>query len=99
MTPKRLAMLHHSYYITCMAQGPSGRIVIEVDQPLKRDLYSRLAAEGLSLKDWFIQRAKEYVAERDQPSLPGLSVARGHQEAMFAAEEPRAYKTPTPFQR
>ncbi len=76
-----------------MAQGPSGRIVLEVEPELKRDLYSRLAAEGLSLKQWFIRRAAEYITERDQPSLPGIGSHRAQAEVMFAAEDPLPYRT------
>jgi hypothetical protein len=49
--------------MTDMARGPSGRIVIEMDPALKRDLHSVLAAQGSSLKDWFIERAKEHIAK------------------------------------
>jgi hypothetical protein len=55
-----------------MARGPSGRLVIEVDPILKRDLHAALAADGLTLKDWFLQRASGYIAERNQPTLPGI---------------------------
>jgi hypothetical protein len=72
-------------------QGPSGRIVLEVDPSLKRDLYSRLAAQGLSLKQWFIQSARVYMAEHDQPSLPGIGGRQ--QEVMFAAEDRVLYTT------
>lgn len=56
-----------------MARGPSGRLVIEIDPALKRDLHAALAQDGLTLKDWFLQRASGYIAERRQPSLPGLT--------------------------
>ena len=55
-----------------MARGPSGRIVIEVDPSLKRDLHSALAADGSSLKEWFLKRVAEYFAERNQPLLRGI---------------------------
>ncbi len=55
-----------------MARGPSGRFVIEVDPILKRDLHAALAADGLTLKDWFLQHASEYLAERRQLTLPGI---------------------------
>ena len=78
-----------------MARGPSGRIVIEVDPALKRDLHAALAAEGLSLKDWFINRARQHIAERGQPPLPGISPLPGRSEpVMLAAEDPVPYKTP-----
>ena len=52
-----------------MARGESGRIVIEVDPVLKRRLYASLAAEGSTLKDWFIENVERYVDESAQPSL------------------------------
>ena len=52
-----------------MPVGKSGRIVIEVDTDLKRDLYAALEREHLTLKEWFIQRASNYVADAVQPSL------------------------------
>ncbi len=77
-----------------MARGPSGRIVIEVDPGFKRDLHSALAAEGLSLKGWFIQRARQFMADRNQPALPGFAYP-AHQEGnlLMAAETPPPYKT------
>lgn len=52
-----------------MSIGTSGRIVIEVDPDLKRHLYSALAREGLTLKDWFLREARIYVAEAQQMRL------------------------------
>lgn len=77
-----------------MSRGPSGRIVIEVDPGLKCDLHSALAADGLSLKDWFIQRARQFMAERNQPALPGIAYPP-HQPGtlLMAAETPPPYKT------
>jgi len=47
----------------------SGRIVLEVEPDLKRRLYSALALQHQSLKDWFIGQAVEYVRSRQQPRL------------------------------
>ncbi|ASR89082.1 hypothetical protein [Alcaligenes faecalis] len=44
-----------------MSIGNSGRIVIEIDPKIKRQLYSTLARDGMTLKDWFLQEAKSYV--------------------------------------
>jgi len=52
-----------------MPISQSGRIVIEVDTDLKRDLYSALGREQLTLKEWFVYRASTYVANSVQPSL------------------------------
>ena len=51
-----------------MPKGESGRIVVEIDPSLKRKLYSVLAMESLTLKDWFIKEANQYVEDRTQPS-------------------------------
>lgn len=53
-----------------MAQGPSGRIVLEIDVALKRSLYSVLAERGTTLKDWFTSAAAQYVEQHGQPPLP-----------------------------
>jgi len=50
-----------------MPKGKSGRIVIEVEPALKRMLYSVLAIEDSTLKDWFIESAKKYVKEKTEP--------------------------------
>lgn len=53
-----------------MPKGSSGRIVVEVDPDLKRLLYSALAIENLTLKDWLIDAATSYVNERKLSLLP-----------------------------
>lgn len=52
-----------------MARGDSGRLVIEVDPEFKASLYSVLARNGTTLKDWFIASAQRFVEEQTQPSL------------------------------
>lgn len=49
-----------------MSIGSSGRIVIEVDPATKRDLYSALAKDGLTLKDWFLKNAANYLGSHRQ---------------------------------
>ncbi len=53
-----------------MSIGSSGRIVIEVEPEIKRQLYAVLAREGLTLKDWFLSKTKYYLMEEAQLSLP-----------------------------
>ncbi len=56
-----------------MPKGESGRVVIEVSKDLKSKLYIALAGDNNStLKDWFVKAATNYIAEREQPSLPDL---------------------------
>jgi hypothetical protein len=59
-----------------MPKGKSGRIVIEVDPNLKRKLYSALAGDNSTLKDWFLDAAESYIAEHEQPSLPDIPKRR-----------------------
>lgn len=60
-----------------MAVGTSGRIVIEIDPDLKRQLYAALEQDGQTLKDWFVKNANSYLEQNIQPSLfgPGSTVA------------------------
>ena len=53
-----------------MAIGESGRIVIEIDPELKQELYGALAEQGLTLKQWFLLNAIQYLDQRIQPNLP-----------------------------
>lgn len=52
-----------------MSIGSSGRIVIEVEPELKRELYAYLTRDGLTLKEWFLQEARTYLAATNQLSL------------------------------
>jgi hypothetical protein len=52
-----------------MARGESGRIVLEIDPAEKRELYSAVTRDGMTLKDWFLRRATEYLRDRDQRQL------------------------------
>lgn len=52
-----------------MAQGTSGRIVLEIDPREKRDLYDALSRDGRTLKAWFLEQARQYLQNRDQLQL------------------------------
>jgi hypothetical protein len=52
-----------------MARGESGRIVLEIDPTEKQELYCALTRDGMTLKDWFLRRATEYLRERGQRQL------------------------------
>jgi DNA (cytosine-5)-methyltransferase 1 len=49
--------------------GESGRIVVDVDPELKRQLYSALALSGSTLKEWFMKSAEGFCADSRQPML------------------------------
>lgn len=59
-----------------MAIGTSGRIVLEVDPELKRRLYSALALENKTLKEWFIALAVQHIETQQQPSLFDLATEK-----------------------
>lgn len=44
-----------------MSIGTSGRIVIEIEPVLKRQLYASLLTQGMSLKEWFVINADQFV--------------------------------------
>ncbi len=52
-----------------MSIGSSGRIVIEIEPEAKRMLYAALAREGLTLKDWFLRNAEDYLSGGGQMPL------------------------------
>lgn len=52
-----------------MSIGASGRVVIELDPALKRALHSALAQQGMTMKDWFVAMALDYVRNSTQLSL------------------------------
>lgn len=61
--PSALYDISDLCYIGRMAIGKSSRIVVEVeDIALKRELYSVLATEGRSLKDWFSSAVNDYLS-------------------------------------
>lgn len=60
-----------------MSIGSSGRIVIEVETGIKRELYSALSREGMTLKEWFLKSANSYISDRTQIPLPLLNSAAG----------------------
>lgn len=54
-----------------MSIGNSGRIVIEVEPGVKRELYAALARDGSTLKDWFLRSAQAYLSNAAvQMTLP-----------------------------
>lgn len=60
-----------------MARGKSGRLVIEIDPEMKRELHARVAREGRTLKDWLVEQAKAYLAQGARREAVNLSVGGG----------------------
>jgi hypothetical protein len=54
-----------------MARGGSGRIVLEIEPSEKEELYAAVTKDGMTLKDWFLRKASEYLRERNQKQLFG----------------------------
>jgi len=52
-----------------MARGKSGRVVLEIDPNLKRNLYLELEKRQQTLKEWFVAEAKHMVYGEEQASL------------------------------
>ena len=52
-----------------MARGKSGRVVLEIDPELKRQLYATLENKQQTMKEWFIREAEGLVYGEKQPSL------------------------------
>jgi len=52
-----------------MSIGTSGRIVIELDPSLKRQVYSALAKDGMTLKEWFVREAQNYIKTTSNDQL------------------------------
>lgn len=56
-----------------MAKGSSGRIVVEINPELKQELYEALGAEGMNLKQWFLDNVERFLDGRGNPTLPLFS--------------------------
>jgi len=67
-----------------MAIGKSsGRIVLEVDPDLKKQLYRTLAKDGLTLKQWFLERTEKYLVDSTQLGIP-FEEPEGHRNRVRA---------------
>ena len=59
-----------SCYIEHMARGQSGRLVVDVGPAFKRRLHAQLAAEGRTMKEWFLEQAERYLDHAIQQTFP-----------------------------
>lgn len=66
-----------SCYIEHMARGQSGRLVLEIDPAFKRRLHAQLAAEGRTMKEWFLEQAARYLEHSVQQAFPWAAPATG----------------------
>ncbi len=53
-----------------MSIGTSGRIVIEIEPELKKELHAVLRKEGTNLKTWFLANVDQLLSDKLQQSLP-----------------------------
>ena len=56
-----------------MPVGKSGRIVIEIDPVLKRELYKLLKEDDSCMKDWFLRNVEDYLAGKAELQLDLLN--------------------------
>ena len=49
-----------------MPKGESGRVVVELEPAMKRKLYSALAMDSRTLKDWMIENIERYLSDQDK---------------------------------
>jgi len=52
-----------------VAKGSSGRLVIEIDPSIKKELYERLGEKGLNMREWFLINANAYLKQNKKSSL------------------------------
>jgi hypothetical protein len=77
-----------------MSRGESGRIVLEIDPADKQALYEAITKDGLTLKNWFLSKAGEYLREKDQLQLFSR-VAETHSSNYV----PKASPPTTPYRK
>ena len=51
-----------------MPTSRTGRIVVELDPKQKRKLYSALAMENKTLKEWLVEQVNTYLARSEKAS-------------------------------
>ncbi len=63
-----------------MSVGSSGRIVLEIEPDLKKELYKSLAMDSMNMKQWFLQQVSVYMESNNQLPLKldnGVTNAKG----------------------
>lgn len=59
-----------------MAQGKSGRVVVDLDPQFKEKLHETLKQRGTTLKQWFLEQAESYCGHRESGALGGPPVEK-----------------------
>ncbi len=59
-----------------MAQGKSGRVVVDLDPQFKQKLHETLKQRGTNLKQWFLEQAETYCECPESIALPTSSVEK-----------------------
>jgi len=52
-----------------MARGKSGRIVLEIDPEMKRELYLTLEQNQKTMKEWFVKEASNLIYNIAHPQV------------------------------
>jgi hypothetical protein len=52
-----------------MSIGNSGRIVIEIEPSMKRQLYAALVQHQTTMKEWFVKHAEHFIDNQSQLTL------------------------------
>ncbi len=50
-------------------RSDSGRLVIEIDPEIKKELYVALAKKQLTLREWFLNRVQEFLSDSAQREI------------------------------
>jgi len=59
-----------------VAKGDSGRLVIEIDPSIKRELYDTLGDKGLNMKEWFLINAKAYLQQNKRSAHKTIKASK-----------------------
>jgi hypothetical protein len=62
-----------------MARGQSGRLVVEIDPEMKRELHAKVARDGRTLKDWLVEQARRYLAQAPRNARNARATEEGAQ--------------------
>lgn len=49
-----------------MAQGSSGRVVIDIDPELKKHIYQQLRSRGVNMREWFLTMVQRELSPEDE---------------------------------